>query len=137
LTKVSYTVKGNTDNIEYVKNTQYEGFYTDNATINMDSAYRNNHPDARYGSPVSSAVLLPLGQTYTVEMTNLTPSYAVSFIVQNLDVNPAADSPIVFRKKLTGTHSHVFNPDIVGTNRIRQIKINPNRTSTTDTDSDI
>lgn len=137
LTKANYTVKGNTDNIEYVKNTQYEGFYTDNVSINMDSPYRNNHPEKRYGASVSSAVVLPLGQTYTIEMTNTTPSNALTFLVQNLDINPAGDSPTVYRKKLTGTSSFTFNPNSVTTNYIRQVKINCNRTSTTDTDSDI
>jgi hypothetical protein len=138
LTLVSYTVTG-ADGIVYVKNTQNQGFYTDNQTVNMESPYRNNHPLKQYSGVVtSSIVLLPLGQTYTIQMTNLTPTNQISFVVQNLDINPQADSPTVFQRKVGSTpSSFTFNPNIITSNFIRQVKFNCNRYTDTDTISNI
>jgi hypothetical protein len=134
LTLVSYTVTG-ADGVVYVKNTQNQGFYTDNQTVNVESPYRNNHPLKQYSGVVtSSIVLLPLGQTYTIQMTNLTPTNQISFVVQNLDINPQADSPTVFQRKVGSTpSSFTFNPNIITSNFIRQVKFNCNRYTDTDT----
>lgn len=138
LTLISYTVTG-ADGIVYVKNTQNQGFYTDNATVNVESPYRNNHPLKQYSAVVtSSIVLLPLGQNYTIQMTNLTPTNQITFIVQNLDINPQADSPTVFQRKVSTTpSSFTFNPDVITSNFIRQVKFNCNRDSNTDSASNI
>jgi len=138
LTLVSYTVTGQ-NGIVYVKNTQNQGFYTDNVTVNVESPYRNNHPLKQYSAVVtSSIVLLPLGQTYTIEMTNLTPTNQITFVVQNLDINPQADSPTVFQRKVGSTpSSFTFNPDVITSNYIRQVKFNCNRDANTDTISNI
>ena len=138
LTLVSYTITG-ANNIVYVKNTQNQGFYTDNQTVNMESPYRNNHPLKQYSAVVtSSIVLLPLGQTYTIQITNLTPINQITFVVQNLDINPQADSPTVFQRKVGSTpSSFTFNPDVITSNFIRQVKFNCNRDANTDTVSNI
>ena len=134
LTLVSYTVTG-ANGVVYVKNTQNQGFYTDNQTVNMESPYRNNHPLKQYSAVVtSSIVLLPLGQTYTIQMTNLTTANQITFVVQNLDINPQADSPTVFQRKVGVTPSFfTFNPDVITSNFIRQVKFNCNRDTNTDT----
>jgi hypothetical protein len=138
LTLISYTVTG-ADGIVYVKNIQNQGFYTDNQTVNVESPYRNNHPLKQYSAVVtSSIVLLPLGQTYTIQMTNLTPTNQITFVVQNLDINPQADSPTVFQRKVGSTpSSFTFNPDVITSNYIRQVKFNCNRDANTDTISNI
>ena len=138
LTLVSYTVTGVTDGIVYVKNTQNQGFHT-SSTENVESPYRNNHPLKQYSAVVtSSIVLLPLGQNYTIQMTNLTPTNQITFVVQNLDINPQADSPTVFQRKVGSTpSSFTFNPDVITSNYIRQVKFNCNRDTNTDTISNI
>jgi len=138
LTLVSYTITGANGTV-YVKNTQNQGFYTDNQTVNMESPYRNNHPLKQYSAVVtSSIVLLPLGQTYTIQMTNLTPTNQITFVVQNLDINTKADSPTVFQRKVGSTpSSFTFNPDVITSNFIRQVKFNCYRYTDTDTISNI
>jgi hypothetical protein len=139
LTLVSYTVTG-ADGVVYVKNTQNQGFYTDNQTVNMESPYRNNHPIKQYSEVVtSSMVLLPLGQTYTIQMTNLTPTNQISFVVQNLDTDDNLPvNPTVFQRKVGSTpSSFTFNPNAITTDFIRQVKFNCNRYTDTDNISNI
>jgi len=139
LTLVSYTVTG-ANGVVYVKNTQNQGFYTDNQTVNMESPYRNNHPIKQYSGVVtSSMVLLPLGQTYTIQMTNLTPTNQISFVVQNLDTDDnLLVNPTVFQRKVGSTpSSFTFNPNAITTDFIRQVKFNCNRYTDTDNISNI
>lgn len=131
-----YTITGNTDGVVYVKNTQNQSYIADGGAMN------NNHP--RYvDNPAytnDSVFVLPINQSYTVAFTAKS-SNAFSATVEYMDVNPSNDTVLAFRRKMstggTVTASFSFDPSTLGTNFIRQIKINCNRTTETDSASNI
>lgn len=131
-----YTITGNTDGVVYVKNTQNQSYIADGGAMN------NNHP--RYvDNPAytnDSVFVLPINQSYTVAFTAKS-SNAFSATVEYMDVNPSNDTILAFRRKMstggTVTASFSFDPSTLGTNFIRQIKINCNRTTETDSASNI
>lgn len=131
-----YTITGNTDGVVYVKNIQNQSYIADGGEMN------NNHP--RYADNPAytndSVFVLPINQSYTVAFTAKS-SNAFSATVDFMDINPAHDTFPAFRRKMstggTVTASFSFDPASIGTNFIRQIKINCNRISSTDTDSNI
>ncbi len=131
-----YTITGNTDGVVYVKNTQNKSYIADGGDMN------NNHP--RYADNPAyvndSVFVLPINQSYTVAFTAKS-SNAFSATVEYMDVNPSHDTILAFRRKMstggTVTASFSFDPSTLGTNFIRQIKINCNRTTETDSASNV
>jgi hypothetical protein len=122
----------------YVKNTQSTGYQnTGNALQD------NNHPRYYANNPIyfnDAVFVLPLSQSYTIEFTAKNAN-AISATVEFLDINPAHQSTLEYRRKLstagTAVSSFSFNPNSAGTNFIRQIKFNCNRLNSTDTDANV
>jgi len=138
LSLCDYKITGNTDSIVYVKNTQSTGYQNTG-----NSLQDNNHPRYYPENPIyfnDAVFLLPLSQSYTIEFTAKNAN-AISATVEFLDINPAHQSTLEYRRKLstagTAISSFSFNPNSAGTNFIRQIKFNCNRFNSTDTDSDV
>ena len=138
LSLCDYTITGISDGIVYVKNTQQVGHQ-----VTYSSSQDNNHPRYYADNPVyfnDAVFVLPLNQSYRIDFT-CKSSHAISATVETLDINPAHDSTLDYRRKLstagTPTGSFTFNPATAGTNFIRQIKFNCNRLNSTDTDANI
>jgi hypothetical protein len=129
LAKVSMKIVGVTDGITYVSNSQNTGFLRDN---NVPNQLDNNHPRRIYDPSLinDSDFYLPATQSYDVKITatvaNVTfrlDGFYPYVALHKQKVTPAMGE-ITYR---------IVTANIARENKIKQVKINCNRDSETDT----
>jgi Glycosyl hydrolase family 14 len=130
--KSNWYIKGATDNIIYVRNTQSIAYYS---TQDNTDPRQNNHPERSPANPILNDALMYIpigGQNFTVYMEN-TGSYPITMEVYGLDPY----QPLLQKKLVSGaSHSYTINMSTITKTSIKIIKVNGNRTTDTDTLSD-
>ena len=130
LALISMKVVGATDGITYVSNVQNTGHFRNN---DVPSAWDNNHPRRVYDPSLinDSDFYLPANQNYLVKITNI-GSVNVTFRLDGFYPFVALNKQKITPAMGEVTYTIVTN-SIGRENKIKQIKINCNRDSETDT----
>lgn len=131
--KSNWYIKGATDNIVYVRNTQNDAYYS---TQDGSDPRQNNHPQREYNPSLTNGdaiFYIPIGgQDFTVYMEN-TGLHNITMEVYGLDPT----QPLCRKKLVHGAnHSYTIDMDLILKSSIKIIKINGNRYTETDTLSD-